>query len=92
MFFNHYVFDSIFLFKFLLLAQNLYVRTEYSQILLKLFFFKFLETRLEIFKLKSLIIHIFVIELRVIFDSTLDHINKSSRIIMILLKKSFKIV
>ena len=38
---------------------------------------KFLKNELEIFKIKNPVLHLFLLRIRVIFDSTLDYVNKS---------------
>ena len=43
------------------------------------------------FKVKSPILHLFLLKLRVTFDSPLGYVNKSLRVTKILPKKSFKI-
>ena len=50
---------------------------------------KFLENGLDIFKLRGLVLHFFLLKLRVTFDFALGHVNKNSGVTKILLKKSF---
>ena len=52
---------------------------------------KFLESRLEVFKVRGLVFHLFLLKLRVTLDSALERIHKSSGVTKILSKKSFKI-
>ena len=46
---------------------------------------------MEVFKVRGLVLHLFLLKLRVMFDSAPGHINKSSRVTEILSKKSFEI-
>ena len=55
------------------------------------FFIEFLENRLEMFKVRSLVLLFFLLKLRVIFDSALGCVNKSSGVTEILLKTSLEI-
>ena len=43
------------------------------------------------FKKKSLVLYLFIFKLRVTFDSTLDYVNKSSKVTGILLNKNLKL-
>ena len=52
---------------------------------------EFLENRLEIFKVRSPVLHLFLLKLRVTFDSALGRVDKSSGVTEILLKKSLEI-
>ena len=56
-----------------------------------IFFIEFLENILEGFKIKNLILHLFLLKQRVIFNFTLGHINKNSKVIKIFLKKNLEI-
>ena len=55
------------------------------------FFIKFLENGLEIFKVRDPVMHFFLLKLRVKFDSAIGHVNESSGVTEILLKKSLEI-
>ena len=52
---------------------------------------EFLENELEMFKVRSPVLHLFLLKLRDMFDFALCCINKSSRVTEILLKKSLEI-
>ena len=52
---------------------------------------EFLENRLEVFKVRDPVLHLFLQKLRVTFDSALGRVDKSSGVTKILLKKSFEI-
>ena len=52
---------------------------------------KFLENKLDVFKVRGLVLHLFLLKLRVTFDSALGRVNKSLGVAKILLKKSLKI-
>ena len=55
------------------------------------FFIKVLEQKLEIFKVKHLVLSLLELELRILLNSTLSHVNKNSRITKIFLKKNLKL-
>ena len=55
------------------------------------FFIKFLENRLKVFQIKNLVLHLFLLKLRVKFDSALGCVNKSLGVPKILFKKSLGI-
>ena len=44
-----------------------------------------------VFKIRSLILYIFLLKLRVLFDFALSYINKCSRVAKMLLKKNLKL-
>ena len=52
---------------------------------------EFLENGLEVFKVRGLVLHLFLLKLRVTFDSALGRVDKSSEITKILSKKSLEI-
>ena len=52
---------------------------------------EFLKNGLEVFKVRGLVLHLFVLKLRVTFDFALGRIDESSGVTEILLKKSFEI-
>ena len=52
---------------------------------------EFLENGLEVFKVRDPVLHLFLLKLKVTFDSALGRVDKSSGVIKILLKKSLKI-
>ena len=52
---------------------------------------EFLENGLDVFKVRGLVLHLFLLKLRVMFDSTPARVNKSSGVTKILLKKGLKI-
>ena len=58
---------------------------------LSFFLIEFLNNRLELFKVKSPVIYIFLLIIKVLFNSTLSHIKKSFGIAKIFLKKSLKL-
>ena len=55
------------------------------------FLIKFLENRLKMFKVRASILHLFLLKLRVMFDSALGYVDKSLRVAEIFSKKSLKI-
>lgn len=55
------------------------------------FLIEFIESRLEVFKVKRRVLYFFLQKLRVMFESAPSCLDESSRIIEILLKKSFEI-
>ena len=55
------------------------------------FLIEFLEYRLKLFKIKNLILHLFLLKLRVTFSFTLSFITKNSRVTKIVLEKTFKL-
>ena len=52
---------------------------------------KFLDNGLEIFKVRGLVLHLFLLKLRVTFDSAPGYVDESSGVTEILLKKSLEI-
>ena len=54
-------------------------------------FIKFLENGLEIFKVRDLVFYLFLLKLRVTFDSAPGRVDESSGITKIFLKKSLEI-
>ena len=46
---------------------------------------------MEVFKVRGLVLHFFLLKLRVIFDSASGRVNKSSGVTKIFLKKSLEI-
>lgn len=54
------------------------------------FFINLLEDKLEIFKVKDLVLYLFKLELKVLFDFILGYVSKSFIVIKIFLKKTFK--
>ena len=82
----------------LLFYLGLYRRFEtFAKELNKVRFFRssllieFLENRLEVFKVRSPVLHLFLLKLRVTFDSVPGRVDKSSGVTEILLKKSLEI-
>ena len=68
------------------------MKESYEFIFFKSFFFiKFSKNRLEIFKLKCLICHTYLLKLRVILDSFLNYIDQSSGVNKNFLSKSLKL-
>lgn len=55
------------------------------------FLIKIFSNRLELFKITNLVLHLFLLRLRVIFDFFLGHVNKNSKGTKIFLKKHFKL-
>ena len=55
------------------------------------FLIKFLKNKLEVFKIKDPVLHFFLLELRVTFNSIPSCINKSLGVTKIFLKKSLEI-
>ena len=54
-------------------------------------FIEFLENGLEVFKVKGPVLHLFLLKLRVTFDSALGRVDESLGLTEILSKKSLKI-
>ena len=52
---------------------------------------KFLKNRLKVFKVKDLVLYLFLLKLKVIFDFTLGHINKRFKVTKTFLEKSFEL-
>ena len=52
---------------------------------------EFLENRLEVFKVRGPVLHLCLLKLRVTFDSAPGHIDESSGVTEILLKKNLEI-
>ena len=52
---------------------------------------EFLENELEVFKVRDPVLHLFLLKLRVTFDSAPGRVDESSGVIEILLKKSLEI-
>ena len=52
---------------------------------------EFLKNGLEVFKVRGPVLHLFLLKLRVTFDFAPGHIDESSGVNKILLKKSFEI-
>ena len=52
---------------------------------------EFLENRLEMFKMRGPVLHLFLLKLRVMFDSAPGHVDKSSGVTEILSTKSLEI-
>ena len=52
---------------------------------------EFLENRLEMFKVRGLVLHLFMLKLRVTFDSARGRVDESLGVTKILLKKSLEI-
>ena len=54
-------------------------------------FIEFLENELEVFKIRSSVLHFFLLKLRVTFDFAPSYVNESLGVTKMLLKKSLKI-
>ena len=54
-------------------------------------FINFSENRLEVFKVRDAVLYLFLLKLRITFDSAPGRINESSRVTKILLKKRLEI-
>ena len=52
---------------------------------------EFLENGLEVFKVRGPVLHLFLLKLRVTFGSAPSHVNESSGVTEILLRKSLEI-
>ena len=55
------------------------------------FFIKIFSNRLELFKIINLVLDLFLLKLRVIFDFFLGYVNKNSKLTKNFLKKHFKL-
>ena len=55
------------------------------------FFIEFLKEKLKVFKVKSSVLHLILLKLRILLDFTLNCFSKYSKVVKIFLKKSFEL-